>query len=143
MFGGISMPQAIVETELGPILVVCVHTNRPVTAKEYPGWAAQHHAFAELVATRTMPVVLAGDFNATTSHRPFRDLLDAGLTDAHRALGQGLSSSWPNDRAYPPLIRIDHILTTPEVVVTSIRNGRGRGSDHVPMIADVALVGGR
>ena len=139
--GGIEMPHAVVDTAIGPVDVISVHANRPVTAAENRGWTAQHAELAHLVRTRTRPLVLGGDFNATTSHRPFRDLLHAGITDAHRALGQGLSNSWPNDRRYPPLIRIDHLLTTREIVPLHIRNGTGAGSDHVPFIADLALVG--
>ena len=38
---------------------------------------------------------------------------------------------------------IDHVLTTTEIVARSVRNGRGDGSDHVPMMVDLALVGER
>jgi endonuclease/exonuclease/phosphatase (EEP) superfamily protein YafD len=36
--------------------------------------------------------------------------------------------------------RIDHVLTTDGLVVTRIGVGEGRGSDHRPLIADVAVV---
>ncbi len=141
--GGLTMPSAVVETAIGPVGVICVHTNRPVSSAEIGGWTAQHAALARRVRERTMPLIFAGDFNATTSHRPFRDLLGAGITDANRARGKGLSNSWPNDRAFPPLIRIDHVLSTAEMVPLRVRNGNGNGSDHVPLIVDLALVGPR
>jgi endonuclease/exonuclease/phosphatase (EEP) superfamily protein YafD len=139
--GGLTMPHAVVTTAIGPVEVICVHTNRPVTRTEFRGWTAQHAALAARVRARTMPLIFAGDFNATTSHRPFRDLLGAGITDANRARGEGLSNSWPNDRAFPPLIRIDHVLATSELVPRHVRNGTGAGSDHVPLVVDLALVG--
>ena len=139
--GGITMPTAVVRSAIGPIEVVCVHTNRPVTDTEFEGWTAQHAALGTRIRDRTSPLILAGDFNATTSHRPFRELLDAGMTDANRARGKGLENSWPNGRAFPPIIRIDHVLSTEELVPLRVRNGRGDGSDHVPLIVDLALVG--
>lgn len=43
-----------------------------------------------------------------------------------------------NSRLIPPLIRIDHVLTGAGLTVTTIRSGRGQGSDHRPLVADVA-----
>lgn len=49
--------------------------------------------------------------------------------------------TWPRDRGVlPALVRIDHVLTSDQVVVTRITAGAGAGSDHRPLIADVALV---
>ncbi len=139
--GGVTMPTAVVDTAIGPVEVISVHAKRPVTQGENSGWTAQHAALAARVRDRARPVIYGGDFNATTSHRPFRDLLDAGVIDANRARGKGLSNSWPNDRAFPPLIRIDHVLVTEELVPLRVRNGEGAGSDHVPLVVDLALVG--
>ncbi len=141
--GGLEMPRAVIETPIGPIEVFCVHANRPVTERENRRWVAQHEALARIVVGRVTPLLFAGDFNATTSHRPLRDLLDAGITDAHRARGMGLSTSWPNDQWFPPLIRVDHVLSTREIVALRVRNGTGTGTDHVPVIVDFALVGAR
>ena len=56
-------------------------------------------------------VVVAGDFNATTDMRPFRQILDVGLTDAAAQAGAGLTLTFPADAGTPPLAGIDHILT--------------------------------
>jgi len=88
------------------------------------------------------PMLVVGDFNATWGNRPFRRLLDLGLTDAAAARGTPLAMTWPRDRTLvPALVRIDHVLTRGAAVVTRIRTGNGRGSDHRPLIADVALTG--
>jgi endonuclease/exonuclease/phosphatase (EEP) superfamily protein YafD len=140
--GGRPVPRAVLGSAIGPIEVLNVHLSRPDV--DFDGWKAQHRDLSQRVRGRTIPMIVAGDFNATTSHRPFRDLLGAGLVDAHRARGDGLSTSWPNDRGLlPPVVRIDHLLTTDELVVRSVRNGTGAGSDHLPIVADVALVGPR
>jgi endonuclease/exonuclease/phosphatase (EEP) superfamily protein YafD len=141
--GTVQVPVAVVDTAIGPVTFVSVHTRRPVTGAEHPGWVADHAALAALVRTRATPLVVAGDFNATTSHRPFRDLLATGIVDSHRARGAGLQNSWPNHLPGPPLVRIDHVLATTELVARDVRNGRGDGSDHVPMVVDLALVGER
>jgi len=44
-----------------------------------------------------------------------------------------------NRRPIPPLVRIDHVLTTRELVVTHIAAGHGPGSDHRPLVADPAI----
>lgn len=56
------------------------------------------------------PVIVAGDFNATTDHRPYRALLDGDFRDAAQSVGAGIQLTWPADRPYPPVIAIDHIL---------------------------------
>jgi endonuclease/exonuclease/phosphatase family metal-dependent hydrolase len=40
----------------------------------------------------------------------------------------------------PPLLRIDHIVTGPGVVVTSIHSEPGPGSDHRALLARVVLL---
>jgi endonuclease/exonuclease/phosphatase family metal-dependent hydrolase len=40
----------------------------------------------------------------------------------------------------PPLLRIDHILTGPGIVVSSIDTEPGPGSDHRALLARVALL---
>jgi len=58
------------------------------------------------------------------------------------AQGRPYQMTWPrNRRIVPPLARIDHVLTTRGLAVTRIAAGVGRGSDHRPLIADVAVVG--
>ena len=41
----------------------------------------------------------------------------------------------------PPLIRIDHVLTGRNVVVTSIRTEPGPGSDHRALATIISLPG--
>jgi hypothetical protein len=57
--------------------------------------------------------VVTGDLNATRDHGPFRHLLDAGLTDAADAQGSRAwpGMTWPADRAFPPVMRLDHVAS--------------------------------
>ena len=132
--------RATIAAEGVPIRLYAVHVVAPVGGSRQ-AWAKELQVVADMARAESQPVLMAGDFNATWSNRPFRRLLDAGLTDAAAARGRPLQMTWPRDvRFVPPLTRIDHVLTNATLTVTSIRTGRGRGSDHRPVVADVARV---
>ncbi len=136
--------RATAVTDQGPVRLYSVHVVAPVAGGR-EAWAREMNRVGEAIRSEEQPVVVAGDFNATWSNRPFRRLLDLGLTDAAAARGRALEMTWPRDRRLlPPLIRIDHVLTTRGLAVTRLRAGHGQGSDHRPLVADVArtLVGG-
>lgn len=118
-----------------------IHTNAPFGAPGAPRWEQQLASIRASVVRENDPLIVAGDFNATYGHRRFRDLLDAGLRDAHVERGRGFARTWPRDMALvPPLVRIDHVLVSKRVAVLSVSEGVGRGSDHRPVIADVAVL---
>ncbi len=122
----------------GPVRLYSVHVVAPV-GNGRDAWARELERVGQAVRAEREPVVVAGDFNAGWANRAFRRLLDLGLTDAAAARGQMLDMTWPRDRRLlPPLMRLDHVLTTRGLVVTSLRTGRGQGSDHRPLVADVA-----
>lgn len=56
-----------------------------------------------------VPLVMAGDFNASSAHPGFRGVADT-MTDAQRATGAGWVRTWPRGRPYPPFVQIDHVL---------------------------------
>lgn len=125
-------------TDSGPVRLYAVHVVAPVGG-DREDWVDELREIAAAVRAEPSPVLVAGDFNATWGNEAFRRFLDAGLTDAAAARGRPFQMSWPGDRRLvPPLLRIDHVLTTSGLTVTAIRTGRGRGSDHRPLIADVA-----
>ncbi|MGH1564049.1 endonuclease/exonuclease/phosphatase family protein [Mumia sp. DW29H23] len=58
-----------------------------------------------------VPLVLAGDFNASTAHPVFRRLTD-DLVDAVDAAGPRLAPTWPRGRlVVPPFVALDHVLS--------------------------------
>lgn len=118
-----------------------VHTNAPFGTPGAPRWASQLASIRDAVLRESDPLVVAGDFNATYVHRRFRDVLATGLRDAHVDRGRGWAATWPRDLAFvPPLVRIDHILVSKQVAVLHVSEGEGRGSDHRPLIADLAVL---
>jgi endonuclease/exonuclease/phosphatase family metal-dependent hydrolase len=119
--------------------VYAVHVEAPV-GDGRARWRAQLRRLDEELRHERRPLVVAGDFNATRHHPSFRRLLSDGLADAHERRGRGWAATWPRDRwPLPPLMRLDHVLVTPEVAVRSVREGVGRGSDHRPVVADLVL----
>jgi endonuclease/exonuclease/phosphatase (EEP) superfamily protein YafD len=62
-----------------------------------------------------------------------------GLRSAHEDRGQGYAVTWPNGARWIPPIRIDQAFVSPEVECISIREGRGAGSDHKPLILDLRV----
>ena len=136
------MARARVSTAIGTVEVVAVHTVAPINDSAIARWRQMLDALHDLAQSRSRPLLLVGDFNATVYHPRFDDLLDTGLTDAHSARGRGFTGTWPRDRPFPPLLRIDHALSSKELVPVKATYGTGRGSDHRPIIVEYALVGG-
>jgi endonuclease/exonuclease/phosphatase (EEP) superfamily protein YafD len=99
-------------------------------------WRDQLRHIHEATRHEHGSLVVAGDFNATRCHSSFRRLLSDRLADAHERRGRGWATTWPRNRwLLPPLMRLDHVLVSPEIGVRSVREGIGQGSDHRPIIA--------
>jgi endonuclease/exonuclease/phosphatase family metal-dependent hydrolase len=81
------------------------------------------------------PVVVAGDFNATRDLPSFHAFLDDGWCDV--ADGHGMLSTWGAGGRLPPLLRLDHVLVSPDVGVRDVHRTRSVGSDHLGMLADL------
>lgn len=119
-----------------------VHTGAPFGPGAAERWEDQLAALREVAEQEAAPLVLAGDFNATSGHRGFRRLLEAGLRDAHVDRGRRFVPTWPRDvRPLPALFQLDHVLVSDQVAVLDVWEGTGRGSDHRPLLADLALLG--
>jgi endonuclease/exonuclease/phosphatase (EEP) superfamily protein YafD len=96
-------------------------------------------------ARRTAPVVIVGDFNATQYSLVHQRIIDAGLSSAHELRGRGYATTWPNGLARrgitTPPIRIDHAMISSDLVCLDIQEGIGTGSDHKPLVLEVAILG--
>jgi endonuclease/exonuclease/phosphatase (EEP) superfamily protein YafD len=63
-----------------------------------------------------------------------RELAD----DAWETGGRGFGFTWPNGMFQLPPIRLDHVFVSRDFGVLGARVGTGAGSDHRPVVADVA-----
>lgn len=122
----------------GEFTVTGLHVLAPAQPSHIGQWQNQ---FAQLSRIDTgTPRVVAGDFNATSDHRQFRDLLAAGWTDVHDEKGCGFDATWPVDHGLPfPVMRLDHVLVTDDFEVLDVRFGDPAGSDHKPVVASIRL----
>lgn len=134
---GHNMPAAALTLPSGTrVEVVAVHPNPPL-GRMVTEWNQAMRAFPP--PDREAIRVLAGDFNASLDHRAMRDLLDRGYLDAARQVGKGLVPTWPNGRAIPPLITIDHILADRRAGVTRAETVDVPRTDHRGVFAELRL----
>ena len=80
------------------------------------------------------PLLVVGDFNSTPHNWAYRHIAN-GLHDAIAVGGRGLSGTYPS--AFP-LVRIDHILASPEWTIVAAHVATEYAySDHRPVIAQL------
>ena len=139
----LSAARSIVQLDLPSgqsVRLACIHTQPPkppwlpaATAR----WRDQQSA---LPAPGDAPVILAGDFNATLDHAPFRRILDLGYADAASQTGRGLVMTWgPRPHRWPALLAIDHVLVDRRCAVLATSAHLLPGSDHRAVYAEIRL----
>ena len=133
--GGRPWLHATLEIAGRPAHLWLVHPTNPVNRR---GALPGHPELAELAAGAAVaegPRIVIGDFNCTDGSPYFADFLFvSGLRDSR--LGFGRQPSWPTWSPYR--IAIDHAFLSPDLAVVGRRLGPEIGSDHRPLILDVA-----
>lgn len=144
---GGSRPTRIVVLDVHgqPVQVVAVHLTSPCrvcgpSLVERQGYEARmRRAEVEAVLGALdpdVPVILGGDLNATRRSDPYRLLASAGFRDPQVEVGSGPGFTWPDGSG--PFLRIDWIVVR-GLTPTGAWVGPPRGSDHHPVVVDVAL----
>jgi endonuclease/exonuclease/phosphatase family metal-dependent hydrolase len=104
---------------------------------------AQAQAITQLIGTPQDSVVLLGDLNATPDAPEIRTLVD-DLVDTWEAAGVGEPFTYPSE---DPHSRIDYIMQSGDVVARTVAvvttPAAASASDHLPVVADVALPGSK
>jgi endonuclease/exonuclease/phosphatase family metal-dependent hydrolase len=115
-----------------PVTVTAAHPFPPLHDVGVRSWRGDLAALRAAVDRTQGAQVVAGDFNATRDHAPFRRLLDGGLRDAADVVGAGAypGMTWPADRRFPPVMRLDHVLVSREFAVREVAVLEVPGSDH-------------
>jgi endonuclease/exonuclease/phosphatase (EEP) superfamily protein YafD len=124
-----------------PVTVTGVHPKAPVR-RNVRLWQQELAAIRSALANTDGPQVVAGDFNASRDHRPFRDLLAAGFLDcadaARRRPWPGFT--WPAGRWIPSVMRLDHVLVSRgSATVSASQVIRVPGTDHRGVLAVIRL----
>jgi endonuclease/exonuclease/phosphatase (EEP) superfamily protein YafD len=129
-------PSVVATLALGgePVDVVLTHVHTPFAGSLH----ARHlRALAEVRDRLGDSVAVCGDFNAVPWSQPLRRLTSAtGLRSIHDSYGLG--GTWPT--AMPFLrVPIDNCLVSEGLIVLDRHLGPDVGSDHFPLIVDLAL----
>ena len=137
--GDSTLPAIVARLRLNGVMttVVGIHTLPPSSADYARTRNSQLRALPGLIAELNGPVMLLGDINTSPWSPYFQDLIDStGLRDSRR--GFGVQATWPTSN---PLLRtpIDHAFVSREFTVIDRRIGPDIGSDHFPVIIDIAI----
>ncbi len=133
--------RVVVDIDGRPTAIYNVHLYQPYPLRTALRRRAQVAGIFERLNRETLPTMLIGDFNETETGPLAAEISDRGYTEAFDLGGWGHGATWP-DRplvAWLPGIRIDHIYLDDAFTCTACRVGRGAGSDHRPVIADVGF----
>ena len=132
---------AVVEWNGARVGLMAAHPPPPIS-QDYARMRDQGLAQLATEAARMPPDrILLADCNATRWSRPLRETMAAaGMRDS--AEGFGFQGSWPARLPWPLRIPIDHVLVSGELVVTRRELGPDVGSDHLPVVAEIAIAGG-
>lgn len=134
---GLSWPRAFaatVKTDHGNVRVYSVHMP-----SVRPGSESLRNTALQTVAQKVSEdpaqrVIVAGDFNSTSTDRYFADLNDS-LTNTRRVSGGGFGFTWPSQF---PVARLDHVLVRGMAPVSDTVLPRGT-SDHRAIVAGINL----
>jgi endonuclease/exonuclease/phosphatase (EEP) superfamily protein YafD len=137
--GGVAMVRLTVKTPGGPVRIYQVHTIAPRGPSARRGWRTQLKELRTLMNGERLPVIAAGDFNASHWDGVFSDLLGGPRHIRDAASGRGYFATWPSGRTYPPLLPLDHVLASKEIGVRHFRVLGGVGSDHRAVVADLTV----
>lgn len=118
---------SVVLTLPGGLRFVAFHSIAP-TADGVRQWRSDLAHVATWCAAPT-PSIVAGDFNATLDHSPFRSGT-AGCGDAAEQAGAGLVGTWPSRWPRALGTQIDHVVATPDMTAESFEVHDITGTDH-------------
>jgi endonuclease/exonuclease/phosphatase (EEP) superfamily protein YafD len=133
-----AMPRARLDLPSGSsVTVTAVHPTSPTNDASTSRWRRELTALRQTLEGTPGRQVVAGDFNATRDHAPFRQLLDAGLVDAADAQGWTAwpGMTWPAHRFHPPLMRLDHVVVSTGFGVRDVDVVEIPGTDHRAVVA--------
>ena len=129
--------QATVSLPSGDVVLESVHLTSPTDGSGISEWYRELRGLA--ARSPDGPMIIAGDFNATEDHAPFREVLAGGWTDVHDNKGCGLDQTWPTTTLPFPVMRLDHVLVSDHFDVLSTDVIAIEGSDHLSVVSRVRL----
>jgi endonuclease/exonuclease/phosphatase (EEP) superfamily protein YafD len=136
-------PSLDVRLQLGDRLLHILSTHTPPPRDDFHLRQRNENlrVLTERIQTLSAPKIVIGDLNVTMWSPYYQSFIEtSGLVNARE--GFGLLPSWPSD-SWPLRIPIDHCLVSSDVRVINLRTGPNIGSDHLPLIAELAIPPGK
>lgn len=132
----LDQPVAVIEhPTIGRFRVAGVHPYPPIAGART--WRETLGAIETWQTENTdLPLVLAGDFNASHAHPGFRELASS-FTDSAAASGLFPTPTWPATGLIPAFTAIDHVLVR-DLTAVQWQRVKLSGTDHFGIIASIA-----
>lgn len=130
-------PSIITTVAIGarPLALVVTHVHTPFAGDRR---TRQLQALEAALRSLRKPAAVCGDFNAAPwSHSIYELARSADLRSVYGRFG--LAGTWPADSSRLFRVPLDNCLVTESVAVANRHVGHDIGSDHLPLIVDLAL----
>lgn len=112
-----------------------IHLARPF----YPELQQQDIAvLTQFVQSRTLPLIVAGDFNMSPWTQKLERFTEATELKRYNTVHLTWPMRWRNLQLIP-LVAIDNVFASRHFAAIATKGGPRLGSDHRPVIADIAL----
>lgn len=138
-YSDLKRPRAIAKIKLagGHCTLIFAHPFIPFKHTAMRNEEFAIYAKEALEASKSGPVVLAGDLNCSPWSSDFSKLLnDSHLVDSEQ--GFGPQPSWSTHQKIT-VFPIDHCLVSKDIVTLKRYIGEEIGSDHLPVVVDLAM----
>lgn len=124
------------------VTLVNVHPAAPLSIN-HKGWNSDHPLMIDLLRNIQGPVIVAGDFNATSDHKVMREFAAMGYSDVAVQAGNARDHTYPNGRKVPfPMVTIDHVLYR-DLTISELASSTYKvdGADHRALIVKLKVDG--
>ncbi|NRB38572.1 MAG: endonuclease/exonuclease/phosphatase family protein [Pseudomonadales bacterium] len=130
-----------IEIEGHNISILSTHPLPPISKVNFESRNVQLENAGKFINKKSGHKIIIGDLNTTMWSPIYVKLLEnTGLVNIRR--GFGILPSWPESLQLLK-IPIDHCLVSSGIRVLSVKIGADIGSDHLPLIIDLAYVNGK
>lgn len=138
--GGAEVPSIAVTVRRGEgrLRLLGTHPVPPGNPTSSSARNDQLQAIAEWSRRQSGPLIVLGDLNVTPWSPHFATLLREGGLKLSRP-SWGVAASWPTQFPAGLRIPLDHCLISTDLVVTRYETGEPVGSDHLPLLVEVAV----
>lgn len=128
--------------------VITLHPTTPKSESGYLERNAEMALVADEIEALAAPKLIVGDLNCTPWADSFKRLCKPGMRDSEQ--GRGPQPTWPARTGrvvpgipIPPLVPIDHVLVSDDVIVNSRNAGPAINSDHLPVFVRLSTASGK